>query len=407
MTYPIVRIRSDFPILARLVNNRLLTYLDSATSAQKPNAVINCEIDYYRHGYAAVHRGIHTLSNEVTNRIENVRKQVARFINAASADEIVFVKGSTEGINLVANSWGQHNLGPGDNIVITEMEHHANLVPWQVLTEGKQLSLRYIPVLKDGTLDLSRLPTLIDERTRLCAVTQISNVLGTNNPLPEIIAQVRATSEAVVLVDGAQGIMHQKVDVQALDCDFYVFSGHKIYGPSGIGILYAKKALLDAMPPWEVGGSMIRTVSLTEGITFNDAPWRFEAGSPNTAGIVGLGAAIAYVEQVGLDNIQCYEHDLMHYMIDALQQVPNLTLYGPDNRTGVIAFNLGQHHAYDVGSFLDQYGIAIRTGHHCAMPLMAYFQVASMCRASIAMYTDRYDIDRLLAALLRVQRLLG
>ncbi|AEI75005.1 cysteine desulfurase SufS [Candidatus Moranella endobia] len=407
MTYPIVRIRADFPILARQVNNRLLTYLDSATSAQKPNAVINCEIDYYRHGYAAVHRGIHTLSNEVTTRMENVRKQVARFINAASADEIVFVKGSTEGINLVANSWGQHNMGPGDNIVITEMEHHANLVPWQVLTEGKQLSLRYIPVLPDGTLDISRLPTLIDERTRLCAVTQISNVLGTSNPLPEIIAQVRAASEAVVLVDGAQGIMHQKVDVQALDCDFYVFSGHKIYGPSGIGILYAKKALLDAMPPWEVGGSMIRTVSLTEGITFNDAPWRFEAGSPNTAGMVGLGAAIAYVEQVGLDNIQCYEHDLMHYMIEALQQVPNLTLYGPDNRTGVIAFNLGQHHAYDVGSFLDQYGIAIRTGHHCAMPLMAYFQVASMCRASIAMYTDQYDIDRLLAGLLRVQRLLG
>ncbi|AGJ61253.1 Cysteine desulfurase [Candidatus Moranella endobia PCVAL] len=407
MTYPIVRIRADFPILARQVNNRLLTYLDSATSAQKPNAVINSEIDYYRHGYAAVHRGIHTLSNEVTTRMENVRKQVARFINAASADEIVFVKGSTEGINLVANSWGQHNMGPGDNIVITEMEHHANLVPWQVLTEGKQLSLRYIPVLPDGTLDISRLPTLIDERTRLCAVTQISNVLGTSNPLPEIIAQVRAASEAVVLVDGAQGIMHQKVDVQALDCDFYVFSGHKIYGPSGIGILYAKKALLDAMPPWEVGGSMIRTVSLTEGITFNDAPWRFEAGSPNTAGMVGLGAAIAYVEQVGLDNIQCYEHDLMHYMIEALQQVPNLTLYGPDNRTGVIAFNLGQHHAYDVGSFLDQYGIAIRTGHHCAMPLMAYFQVASMCRASIAMYTDQYDIDRLLAGLLRVQRLLG
>lgn len=407
MTYPIARIRSDFPILARQVNDRPLTYLDSAASAQKPNTVIDCESDYYRQGYAAVHRGIHTLSSEATTRMENVRQQVARFINAALADEIVFVKGTTEGINLVANSWGRHNLRPGDNIVITEMEHHANIVPWQMLAEEKQLLLRYFPLLPDGTLDIARLPALIDERTRLFAVTQVSNVLGTRNPLPELIAQVRAASDAVVLVDGAQGIMHQKVDVQALDCDFYVFSGHKLYGPSGIGILYAKKALLDAMPPWEGGGSMIRTVSLTEGTTFNDAPWRFEAGSPHTAGMMGLGAAIDYVEQVGLDNIQAYAHELMRYTLEALQQVSNLTLYGPADRTGVIAFNLGQHHAYDVGSFLDQYGIAIRTGHHCAMPLMAYFRVASMCRASLAMYTDRDDIDRLVAGLVRVQRLLG
>lgn len=407
MTYPIARIRSDFPILARQVNDRPLTYLDSAASAQKPNAVIDCESDYYRQGYAAVHRGIHTLSSEATTRMENVRQQVARFINAALADEIVFVKGTTEGINLVANSWGRHNLRPGDNIVITEMEHHANIVPWQMLAEEKQLSLRYLLLLPDGTLDIARLPALIDERTRLFAVTQVSNVLGTRNPLPELIAQVHAASDAVVLVDGAQGIMHQKVDVQALDCDFYVFSGHKLYGPSGIGILYAKKTLLDAMPPWEGGGSMIRNVSLTEGTTFNDAPWRFEAGSPHTAGMMGLGAAIDYVEQVGLDSIQAYEHELMRYTLEALQQVPDLTLYGPDDRTGVIAFNLGQHHAYDVGSFLDQYGIAIRTGHHCAMPLMAYFRVASMCRASLAMYTDRDDIDRLVAGLVRVQRLLG
>ncbi|WMQ73580.1 MAG: Cysteine desulfurase [Sodalis sp.] len=407
MTYPIARIRSDFPILARQVNGRPLSYLDSAASAQKPNAVIDCESDYYRQGYAAVHRGTHTLSSEATTRMENVRQRVACFINAALADEIVFVKGTTEGINLVANSWGRHNLRSGDNIVITEMEHHANIVPWQMLAEEKQLSLRYLPLLPDGTLDIARLPALIDERTRLFAVTQVSNVLGTRNPLPELIAQVRAASDAVVLLDGAQGIMHQKVDVQELDCNFYVFSGHKLYGPSGIGILYAKKALLDAMPPWEGGGSMIRTVSLTEGTTFNDAPWCFEAGSPHTAGMMGLGAAIDYVEKVGLNNIQAYEHELMRYTLEALQQVPDLTLYGPDDRTGVIAFNLGKHHAYDVGSFLDQYGIAIRTGHHCAMPLMAYFRVSSMCRASIAMYTDRDDIDRLAAGLVRVQRLLG
>ncbi|MGP4123121.1 MAG: cysteine desulfurase SufS [Sodalis sp. (in: enterobacteria)] len=407
MTYPIARIRSDFPILARQINDQPLTYLDSAASAQKPNAVIDYESAYYREGYAAVHRGIHTLSSEATIHMENVREQVARFINASQAGEIIFVKGSTEGINLVANSWGRHNLRPGDNIIITEMEHHANIVPWQILAEEKQLSLRYIPLLPNGTLDILRLPTLIDERTRIFAVTQVSNVLGTHNPLPELITQIRASSDAVVLVDGAQGIMHQKVDVQALDCDFYVFSGHKLYGPSGIGILYAKKALLDAMPPWEGGGAMIRTVSLNEGTTFNDAPWRFEAGSPHTAGMMGLSAAIDYVEQVGLDNIKAYEHDLMCYTLKALRQVPSLTLYGPDNRTGVIAFNLGQHHAYDVGSFLDQYGIAIRTGHHCAMPLIAYFQVASMCRASLAMYTDRDDINRLVAGLLRIQRLLG
>lgn len=407
MTYPIVRIRSDFPILARQVNSQPLTYLDSAASAQKPNAVINYECDYYRQGYAAVHRGIHTLSSEATTRMENVRAQAARFINAASAEEIIFTKGTTEGINLVANSWGRNFLQPGDNILITEMEHHANIVPWQMLAKEKQLTLRYIPLLPDGTLDISLLPLLVDERTQLFAVTQVSNVLGTLNPLQTLIAKVRAANDTVVLVDGAQGVMHQKVDVQALDCDFYVFSGHKIYGPSGIGILYGKKKLLDSMPPWEGGGSMIRTVSLSHGTTFNDVPWRFEAGSPNTAGMMGLGASIDYIEQIGLDSIQAYEHELMHYALETLQQVPDLELYGPDNRIGVIAFNLGRHHAYDVGSFLDQYGIAIRTGHHCAMPLMTYFQVPSMCRASLAMYTTHDDIDRLVAGLLRVQSLLG
>ncbi|XOD70026.1 MAG: cysteine desulfurase SufS [Sodalis sp. (in: enterobacteria)] len=405
-SYPITKIRSDFPILVRQVNKQPLTYLDSAASAQKPNAVIDCESVFYREQYAAVHRGIHTLSTEATTRMEKVREQVARFVHAASADEIVFVKGSTEGINLVANSWGRHNLQPGDNILITEMEHHANIVPWQMLAKEKKVSMRYIPLLPNGELNTAKLSELVDNRTRLLAVTQVSNVLGTLNPLPDIISMVRAASNSVILVDGAQGIMHQKVNVQALDCDFYVFSGHKLYGPSGIGILYAKKVLLDTMMPWEGGGSMIRTVSLNEGTTFNEAPWRFEAGSPNTAGVMGLSASINYIEKIGLDSIQSYETDLMHYTLEMLQKVPDLTLYGPNNRTGIIAFNLGQHHAYDVGSFLDQYGIAIRTGHHCAMPLMAYFQVESMCRASLAMYTNRDDINRLVAGLVRVQRLL-
>ena len=279
MNYPIERIRSDFPILERKINKLPLIYLDSAASAQKPNVVIDCESEYYRQGYAAVHRGIHTLSSESTFRMEQVRYRIASFINADSVDEIIFVKGSTEGINLVANSWGQYNLRAGDNILISEMEHHANIVPWQILADRKQLSLRYIPFLPDGTLNISLLPDLIDHHTRLFAITQVSNVLGTFNPLQKIIAQVRALSNAVILVDGAQGIMHQKVNVKNIDCDFYVFSGHKIYGPSGIGILYAKKELLNAMPPWEGGGSMIRTVSLTNGTSFNDIPWRFEAGS--------------------------------------------------------------------------------------------------------------------------------
>lgn len=409
MSYPIDRIRADFPLLTREVNGQPLTYLDSAASAQKPNAVIDMESDYYRHGYAAVHRGIHTLSAEATTRMENVRAQAAQFINAASAEEIVFVKGATEGINLVASSYGRMALQAGDNILITEMEHHANIVPWQMLAAEQQVEIRFLALLPDGTLDESQLSSLVDARTKIFALTQVSNVLGTVNPLPRLIAAARAQGPAdlVVLVDGAQGVMHHRVDVRALDCDFYVFSGHKIYGPTGIGILYGKKTLLDKMPPWEGGGSMIRTVSLTEGTTYVDAPWRFEAGSPNTAAMMGLGAAMHYVEEIGLDAIAEYEHQLMHYALEALQQVPDLILYGPADRLGVIAFNLGKHHAYDVGSFLDQYGIAIRTGHHCAMPLMAYFQVPSMCRASLAMYTTRQEVDRLVAGLQRVQRLLG
>lgn len=406
MTYPITQIRSDFPILARKVNNQPLIYLDSAASAQKPNVVIECEGNYYRQEYAAVHRGTHTLSNEATTRMEGIRAQVAEFINAVSAEEIIFVKGATEGINLVANSWGRNYLQPGDNILITEMEHHANIVPWQLLAQEKQLKIKFIPLLPNGTLDLAQLPTLIDNRTRLLAVTQISNVLGTINPLLDIVATVRATGDALVLVDGAQGITHQKVDVQALDCDFYVFSGHKIYGPSGIGILYGKKALLDSMPPWEGGGSMIRTVSLSAGTTFIEAPWRFEAGSPNTAGIIGLGAAIKYMNNIGLEAIHEYEHDLMIYALESLKQVPDIILYGPDDRTGIMAFNLGKHHAYDVGSLLNQYGIAIRTGHHCAMPLMDYFLVPSMCRSSLAMYNTHDDIDQLVTGLMHVYHLL-
>ncbi|AHG22365.1 cysteine sulfinate desulfinase [Chania multitudinisentens RB-25] len=406
MSYPLERVRSDFPLLAGVMNGQPLTYLDSAASAQKPQKVIDRELDFYRHGYAAVHRGIHTLSAEATQQMEAVRAQVAAFINAAAAEEIVFVKGTTEGINLVANSFGRHLLAAGDNIIITEMEHHANIVPWQMLARERGIQLRVWRLQPDGTLDLAQLPGLIDASTRLLAITQVSNVLGTVNPLNEIVPVAKAAG-VKVLVDGAQAVMHQRVDVQALDCDFYVFSGHKLYGPSGIGILYGKRSLLEQMPPWEGGGSMIQQVSLMQGTTFAAPPWRFEAGSPNTAGIMGLGAAMDYVNELGLDAIHNYEQALMHYAQEALKQVPTLKTYGPVERSGVLAFNLGEHHAYDVGSFLDQYGIAIRTGHHCAMPLMAYYAVPSMCRASLALYNTREEVDRLVAGLQRIYRLLG
>ena len=353
-----------------------------------------------------MHRGIHTLSAEATQRMEQVRTQVAGFLNARLPEELVFVRGTTEGINLVANSWGNSQVRAGDNIIISAMEHHANIVPWQMLCERVGAELRVIPLNIDGTLQLEALPGLFDARTRLLAVTQVSNVLGTENPVAEMIALAHQHGTKV-LIDGAQAIMHHTVDVQALDCDFYVFSGHKIYGPTGIGVLYVKEDILQAMPPWEGGGSMIATVSLTEGTTYAKAPWRFEAGTPNTGGIIGLGAALDYVSGLGLDAIAHYEQTLMRYALNALADVPDLTLYGPQDRLGVIAFNLGKHHAYDVGSFLDNYGVAVRTGHHCAMPLMAFYNVPAMCRASLVMYNTQEEVDRLVAGLKRIHQLLG
>lgn len=406
MTFPLERVRSDFPVLSREVNGQPLAYLDSAASAQKPHQVIQREMSFFEQGYAAVHRGIHTMSAEATEQMENVRTQAAHFMNAASAEEIVFVKGSTEAINLVANTWGREFLQPGDRIILTEMEHHANIVPWQMLAKERDLHIDVWHLTPEGELDLSQLEGLITPRTKLLTLAHVSNVLGTVNPLEIIIPQAKAAG-LTVLVDGAQAVMHYAVDVQALGCDFYVWSGHKLYGPTGIGILYGRKALLDQMPPWEGGGSMIKHVSLSEGTTFAAAPWRFEAGTPNTGGIMGLGAAMDYVTELGLENIHAYEQELMTYALEQMATVPDIQIYGPAHRSGVIAFNLGKHHAYDVGSFLDQYGIAIRTGHHCAMPLMSFYGVPAMCRASLAMYNTREEVDRLVAGLQRIHRLLG
>lgn len=406
MSFDLARIRAEFPILAREVNGQPLAYLDSAASAQRPLAVINAESHFYQHGYAAVHRGIHTLSAEATTDMENVRSQAARFLNAASPEEIIFVKGTTEGINLVANCWGLSQLKAGDNLIITAMEHHANIVPWQMVAERTGAEIRVLPLTDSGELAVDKLESLIDSRTRLLAVTHVSNVLGTVNPVKALVAKAKAAG-LVTLVDGAQAVMHDKVDVQDIDCDFYVFSAHKLYGPNGVGILYGRQALLEMMPPWMGGGSMIDTVMLPMGTTYGKSPWRFEAGTPNTGGIIGLGAAFSWIEALGLPVIKAREAALMRYALDKLASVPDLTLYGPAERVGVIAFNLGKHHAYDVGSFLDQYGIAIRTGHHCAMPLMHYYGVPAMCRASFALYNSEEEADRLAAGLTRIQRLLG
>ncbi|QOI11083.1 SufS family cysteine desulfurase [Blochmannia endosymbiont of Colobopsis nipponica] len=405
--YPIVKIRSNFPVLTKLINNKPLIYLDSAASAQKPNDVINCQNNFYRNRYATAHRSIYQLSRQATELMEQARKQIATFIHASSLEEIVFTKSATEGINLVANSYGGKYFKKGDNILITEMEHHSNIVPWQMLAKKKRLIIKYIPLTLSGMLDINQLPNLINERTKLVAITQLSNVIGTLNPLSEIIHLIRNIKDTVVLVDGAQGIVHTKVDVQKINCDFYVFSSHKLYGPNGVGVLYGKKHLLQSMPPWEVGGGIVKTVSLTKGTTFVDAPWKFEAGSANIANILGLDAAIKYINSIGLDKIYNYELQLMYYATKELENIPNIIIYGPTSRIGVLSFNIGKHHPYDIGSFLDQDGIAIRTGHHCAIPLMNYFRTSSMCRISLAMYNNKEDIDKLISSLIKTQHLLN
>lgn len=404
--YPIKTIRKDFPILTKYINQHPLVYLDSAASAQKPNVVINAQNNYYRQNYAAVHRGVHTLSVTSTNQMEQVRSCVAHFINASTPEEIIFLKSTTEAINLIANSWGYNFTKPGDNILISEMEHHANIIPWQILSKNKKITLRYIPLSPDGTLDISKLSNLIDHRSKLLSISHMSNILGSINPLKDIIDIVRKKSDAIVLIDGAQGIVHQSVDVQQLDCDFYVFSGHKLYGPAGVGIMYGKQQLLHKMPPWIVGGGIVKDVNLDTGTTFIDSPWKFEAGSPNTGGIIGLGEAIKYIEKIGINKIFDYEKKITCYAVDMLQKIPKLIFYGPKTRSSIIAFNIGSYHSYDIGMFLNQYGIAIRTGHHCTMPIMNYFKVLGMCRVSIAMYTNTADIDYLIQGLIKTKFLL-
>ena len=391
-------IRADFPILQRRVHGKPLVYLDNAATTQKPQAVIDRLSRYYEEENANTHRGVHALSVDATNAYDRARDRVRRFVNAAEAREIVFVRGTTEAINLVAATFGRTHVAGGDEIVISHMEHHSNIVPWQMLCEQKGARLRVIPITDAGELRLDEYERLLGPRTRLVAVTHVSNALGTINPVESIVRTAHDRG-IPVLVDGAQAVAHMGVDVQAIGCDFYVFSGHKVFGPTGIGVLYGRGPLLDAMPPYEGGGEMIRTVSF-ERTLYKDAPDRFEAGTPNIAGAIGLAAAIDYLAAVDLDRVAAYEQDLLGYGTEALADIAGLRLTGTaPHKAGILAFVIEDIHPHDLGTILDRDGIAVRAGHHCCQPLMARLGVPATVRASLALYNTREEIDALASSL--------
>lgn len=396
--YPIESIRADFPALHQIVHGMPLAYLDNAASAQKPRQVIETLAEFYRHDYANVHRGVHTLSERATSRFEAARAKVQRFLNAKSLEEIVFVRGTTEAINLVAQSYCRPILAPGDEILISAMEHHSNIVPWQLVCQQTGARLKVAPINERGELLLEAFEQRLGPRTKLVAITHMANALGTLNPIQEIVALAHSRN-IPVLVDGAQAVPHLKVDVQALDCDFYAFSGHKLYGPTGIGVLYGKRERLEAMPPWQGGGEMIRKVTF-EASEYNTLPYKFEAGTPAIAEAVGLGAAIDYLEGIGLETILAYEQELIEYATHEALKIQGLRLIGTASRKGaILSFVLEGIHPHDIGTFLDHYGIAVRAGHHCAMPVMDFFKVPATVRASFACYNTFEEIDRLIAAL--------
>jgi cysteine desulfurase/selenocysteine lyase len=395
-------IRDDFPILRESARGKPLVYLDNAATTQKPQVVLDRLTRYYLHENANVHRGVHYLSERATDAYEDARRAVCRFLHAADSKEIVFVRGTTEAINLVAQSYGQTRVGPGDEVLITAMEHHSNIVPWQMLCEQKRARLRVVPMTDEGELRLDEYERLLSERTKIVAVVHVSNALGTINPVQHI-ARLAHERGVPVLVDGAQAVAHMPVDVQALGCDFYAFSGHKVFGPTGIGVLYARAALLDAMPPYQGGGDMISSVTF-ERTLYNVVPYKFEAGTPNIAGALGLAAALEYAEAAGLERIAAYERDLLAYGTDALSQIQGLRLTGTAaDKAGILAFVLEGIHPHDIGTILDREGVAVRAGHHCCQPLMERLGVSATARASLALYNTREEIDRLAAAIEKVR----
>lgn len=402
MEFDVDKIRRDFPILRQRVHGRRLVYLDNAATSQKPQVVMDAIGQYYERDNSNIHRGVHFLSEHATEEFEGARRIMESFLNAADASEIIFVRGATEAINLVAQTYGRTHVHAGDEVLITAMEHHSNIVPWQILCEEKGARLRVAPITDSGELLLEEFENLLGPRTKIVAVTHVSNALGTINPVPRII-EIAHRGNIPVLVDGAQAVPHLKVDVQALGCDFYVFSGHKVYGPTGIGVLYGKSALLDAMPPYQAGGDMISSVTF-EKTTYNKLPYKFEAGTPHVAGAIGLGAAIEYVNGLGMDNIAAHEHELLAYATETVSAVPGIRLIGTaKEKAGVLSFLLDSIHAHDIGTILDQEGIAIRTGHHCAQPVMQRFGIAATARASFALYNTREEVDALVEGIQKVR----
>jgi cysteine desulfurase/selenocysteine lyase len=400
------RVRADFPILARQINGRSLTYLDSGASAQQPTQVLEAVNYYATHQHANVHRGVHTLSQLATSAFEGARENVRAYINARSTREIIFVRGTTEAINLVAASYGRGALGPGDEILISQLEHHANIVPWQLLCAERGARLIALPLSADGQVEVDEFHRHLSPRTRLVALAHVSNVLGTVLPVQELIGLAHQQG-VPVLLDGAQAIAHEAVDVQALGCDFYAFSGHKMYAPTGIGVLYGREALLKAMPPWQSGGDMILTVSI-QGSTWNELPYKFEAGTPNISGAVGLGAAFDYIRAIGRPAIAAHEHELAAHANELLQRIPGLKLIGTaPGKAAVISFTLEGVHPHDIGTILDHEGVAIRTGHHCAMPLMDYLGLPATARASFGCYNTHADVEALARALYKVREVFG
>ena len=395
--FPLEAIRARFPILQQQINGHPLAYLDNGASTQKPDSVIDCVADYYRQDHANVHRGVHELSQRATQRYEAARETVKSFVNAAATEEIIFTSGTTEAINLVANSLVRARYQPGDEVVVSMLEHHSNIVPWQLLADELGLVLRVAPIDEHGNLVYSEYQALLNDNTRLVAITELSNALGTITPLQRIIDDAHAVG-SLVLVDGAQAIAHKPVDVQALDCDFYAFSSHKIFGPTGVGVLYGKRGLLEAMPPWKGGGDMIKVVSFS-GTEFNDLPYKFEAGTPNIAGVIGLATALDFVTGIGLSEIAAHEQALLDYATSEMQQIEGLRVIGTAaQKAGILSFVIDGVHAADLGTLLDHQGVAIRVGHHCAMPVMEHFGLDATARASLAMYNNRADIDALAAA---------
>ncbi|MBF8268776.1 MAG: cysteine desulfurase [Gammaproteobacteria bacterium] len=402
--FDVEAVRADFPILSRQVHGKPLVYLDNAATSQKPAQVIEAVDHYYRHYNANIHRGVHTLSAEATAAYEAARHKVRDFLNAGSDKEIIFVRGATEAINLVAQTFGRSTLKGGDEIIISTMEHHSNIVPWQLLCEQTGAVLRVIPINDKGELIMEAYEKLLSERTRIVSIVHISNALGTVVPVKAVIEKAHQRG-AVVLVDGAQAVPHASCDVQALDCDFYVFSSHKLFGPTGVGALYGKQRLLEQMPPYQGGGDMIKMVTFAR-TEYNDLPYKFEAGTPNIAGAIGLGAALDYVNRIGLAAIAGYEQDLLAYGTAALQEVPGLRLIGtaPD-KASILSFVLDGIHPHDIGTILDHEGVAIRTGHHCAMPVMDFFRVPATARASLAFYNTHAEIDTLVRAVFNARKI--